>query len=114
MKELAGTYSLISSTRKIVDTGEVLDTWGKNPNGFITYGKDGRLDGHDGSQSREKRGRHTGLHPICRTIRQRWEDERGNASVGEGEADLSVLWRAPEGETPQTPTPGPPKRKPRA
>ena len=43
MKELAGTYSLISSTRKIVDTGEVLDTWGKNPNGFITYGKDGRM-----------------------------------------------------------------------
>jgi hypothetical protein len=39
MKELAGTYSLISSMRKIVDTGEVLDTWGKNPNGFITYGK---------------------------------------------------------------------------
>ena len=43
MKELAGTYSLISSTRTIVDTGEVLDTWGKNPNGFITYGKDGRM-----------------------------------------------------------------------
>jgi Lipocalin-like domain len=43
MKELAGTYSLIRSTRKIVDTGEVLDTWGKNPKGFITYGKDGRM-----------------------------------------------------------------------
>ena len=43
MKELAGTYSLISSTRKIVDTGEVLDTSGKNPNGFITYGRDGRM-----------------------------------------------------------------------
>src|SRR3984957_19159773 len=43
MKELAGTYSLISSTRKLVETGEVFDTWGKNPNGFITYGKDGRM-----------------------------------------------------------------------
>jgi hypothetical protein len=43
MKELAGPYSLIRSTWKIVDTGEVLDTWGKNPNGFITYGKDGRM-----------------------------------------------------------------------
>jgi Lipocalin-like domain len=42
MKELAATYSLIRSTRRIVDTGEV-DTWGKNPNGFITYGKDGRM-----------------------------------------------------------------------
>src|SRR5262245_63379445 len=41
--ELAGTYKLISSTRKILDTGEVLDTWGKNPKGFIMYGKDGRM-----------------------------------------------------------------------
>ena len=42
-EELAGTYKLISSTRKIIDTGEVLDTWGANPKGFITYGKDGRM-----------------------------------------------------------------------
>src|SRR6266566_8304536 len=41
--DFAGTYKLISSTRKILDTGEVLDTWGKNPKGFITYGKDGRM-----------------------------------------------------------------------
>jgi Lipocalin-like domain len=41
--ELVGTYKLISSTRKVLDTGEVLDTWGKNPNGFIIYGKDGRM-----------------------------------------------------------------------
>jgi len=41
--ELVGTYKLISSTRKILDTGEVLDTWGKNPKGFVTYGKDGRM-----------------------------------------------------------------------
>jgi hypothetical protein len=42
-EELAGTYRLISSTRKILETGEVLNTWGKNPKGFITYGKDGRM-----------------------------------------------------------------------
>jgi Lipocalin-like domain len=41
--ELVGTYKLISSTRKLVDTGEVQDTWGRNPNGFIMYGKDGRM-----------------------------------------------------------------------
>jgi Lipocalin-like domain len=41
--ELAGTYKLISSTRKLLDTGEVLDTWGKSPKGFITYGNDGRM-----------------------------------------------------------------------
>ena len=41
--ELTGSYRLISSTRKILDTGEVLNTWGKNPKGFITYGKDRRM-----------------------------------------------------------------------
>jgi hypothetical protein len=41
--ELVGTYKLISSTRKVLDTGEVLDTWGKHPNGFIIYGKEGRM-----------------------------------------------------------------------
>ena len=41
--ELAGMYRLVSSTRTILDTGEVLDTWGKNPNGLIIYGKDGRM-----------------------------------------------------------------------
>jgi len=42
-EELAGTYKLISSTRKVLDTGEVLDTYGKHPTGYIMYGKDGRL-----------------------------------------------------------------------
>jgi lipocalin-like protein len=42
-EDLTGTYKLISSKRRIVETGEVLDTWGKNPKGFITYGKDGRM-----------------------------------------------------------------------
>ena len=42
-EDLAGTYRLISSTRKILDTGEVLDTYGKNPTGYIMYGKDGRM-----------------------------------------------------------------------
>ena len=59
-EELAGTYKLISSTRKILDTGEVLDTWGKNPKGFIMYGKDGRMlalivnDGRPKPESVEK------------------------------------------------------------
>jgi hypothetical protein len=42
-EDLAGTYKLISSTRRILDTGEILDTWGKSPRGFITYGRDGRM-----------------------------------------------------------------------
>jgi hypothetical protein len=42
-EDLSGTYKLISSKRQIVETGEVLDTWGANPQGFISYGKDGRM-----------------------------------------------------------------------
>jgi hypothetical protein len=42
-EDLTGTYKLISSKRKIVETGEVLDTWGASPKGFISYGKDGRV-----------------------------------------------------------------------
>jgi Lipocalin-like domain len=40
---LVGTYELVSWTRKVLDTGEVLDAFGKNPKGFIVYGKDGRM-----------------------------------------------------------------------
>jgi hypothetical protein len=42
-EDLTGTYKLVSSKRKIVETGEVLDTWGAHPKGFISYGKDGRM-----------------------------------------------------------------------
>jgi hypothetical protein len=42
-EELAGTYKLVSSTRKILDTGEVLNTYGQHPTGYIMYGKDGRM-----------------------------------------------------------------------
>ena len=42
-QSLEGTYKLISSTRKILDTGQVVDTYGKQPTGFITYSRDGRM-----------------------------------------------------------------------
>jgi Lipocalin-like domain len=48
-EELAGTYKLTSGTRTILDTAEVLGTWGKNPNGYIIYGKDGRRPAAGGS-----------------------------------------------------------------
>ena len=38
-----GTWKIVSSTRKLIDTGEVENAWGKNPKGYITYGKDGRM-----------------------------------------------------------------------
>ena len=40
---LEGTYKLISSTRKILETGQVVDTYGKQPTGYINYGRDGRV-----------------------------------------------------------------------
>jgi hypothetical protein len=40
---LVGSYKLIASTRKVVDTGEVSDTFGKQPSGYINYFSDGRM-----------------------------------------------------------------------
>jgi hypothetical protein len=42
-KMLDGTYKLISATRKIVETGQVVDSFGEHPTGYINYGKDGRF-----------------------------------------------------------------------
>jgi hypothetical protein len=41
--QLAGTYRLISYQRTIVATGETEDIFGKAPQGYITYGRDGRM-----------------------------------------------------------------------
>ena len=40
---LVGSYKLVASTRKMVDTGEVSDTYGKQPSGYINYSSDGRM-----------------------------------------------------------------------
>ena len=40
---LDGTYKLVSSTRQLLDTGEVVDTYGKHPTGYVNYGRDGRF-----------------------------------------------------------------------
>jgi hypothetical protein len=39
--ELSGTYKLVNEQRTIVDTGEIIPV--KNPQGYITYSKDGRM-----------------------------------------------------------------------
>src|ERR1700726_3575023 len=41
--DVIGTYRLVSSERVIVTTGETEDSFGSNPSGFITYGRDGRM-----------------------------------------------------------------------
>ncbi|WP_237143697.1 lipocalin-like domain-containing protein [Phyllobacterium zundukense] len=48
---LIGTWRLVSSTRTILDTGEVVNSYGGRPNGWINYGGDGRMMvvvAHDG------------------------------------------------------------------
>jgi hypothetical protein len=42
-EDIVGTYKLISSTRTIVETGQVEDSYGKHPNGYVMYGRDGRM-----------------------------------------------------------------------
>jgi hypothetical protein len=37
---LGGTYKLVSSTRKLLDTGEVVDACGKHHTRYVNYGKD--------------------------------------------------------------------------
>src|SRR3954471_15843014 len=39
--DISGTYRLVVEQRRIVDTGELVPV--ANPQGFITYGKDGRV-----------------------------------------------------------------------
>jgi hypothetical protein len=41
--EIWGTYTLVSATNKILDTGEVVNAFGEQPKGYITYGKEGRM-----------------------------------------------------------------------
>lgn len=42
--DLVGSWRLASATRKLVETGETVDAYGgPKPNGWISYGKDGRM-----------------------------------------------------------------------
>ena len=40
---LDGTYQLVSSTRSISGTEQVVDVFGPNPKGYVTYTKEGRM-----------------------------------------------------------------------
>jgi exopolysaccharide biosynthesis protein len=42
-EEIWGTYRLISSTKKYLDTGNTVNSFGAHPKGYITYGKEGRM-----------------------------------------------------------------------
>ena len=42
-EKLWGTWRLVGFTRTITATGETIDVFGKEPQGFLTYGQDGRM-----------------------------------------------------------------------
>jgi hypothetical protein len=42
-EELYGTWRLVSNTREVLATGEIIDVFGKSPRGFLIYGRDGRM-----------------------------------------------------------------------
>ena len=42
-EEFAGNYELVSATRKILETGQTEDTFGKKPKGLAMYGSDGHF-----------------------------------------------------------------------
>jgi hypothetical protein len=43
VEELYGTWTLVSWTRRLLDTGETVEAFGKAPRGFLSYGRDGRV-----------------------------------------------------------------------
>jgi hypothetical protein len=72
-EEVHGTWMLVSSTRKVVDTGQEFDTYGKRPKGFITYGPEGRMMAiivHDGRPKPESIDKMTDLQrtELFRTV----------------------------------------------
>src|SRR5271170_4865846 len=42
-EEIWGTYKIISATVHWLDNDQTEDAYGKHPNGYITYGTDGRM-----------------------------------------------------------------------
>jgi hypothetical protein len=43
IEQLYGTWRLVSWTREVVGTGERTEIFGKAPQGFLTYNRDGRM-----------------------------------------------------------------------
>ena len=43
VEKLYGTWKLVSFTQRYVATGETIDVFGKDPSGFLSYSRDGRM-----------------------------------------------------------------------
>jgi Lipocalin-like domain len=42
-EQLLGTWRLVSFTARVAETGEIVDTFGKAPYGYLNYSPDGRM-----------------------------------------------------------------------
>lgn len=42
-RDLYGTWKLVSQSRKLTDTGEIIQLRGKAPTGYLSFGPDGRM-----------------------------------------------------------------------
>jgi hypothetical protein len=45
VEKLYGTWKLLSFTQRLVATGETVDAFGQSPSGFLSYSRDGRMNG---------------------------------------------------------------------
>jgi len=52
--DLYGTWKLVSQSQKLTDTGEIREGRGKAPNGYVSFGRDGRLMGFILDEKRPK------------------------------------------------------------
>ena len=52
--DLYGTWKMVSQSQKLIDTGEIRAGRGKSPNGYLSFGQDGRLMGFILSEKRPK------------------------------------------------------------
>jgi Lipocalin-like domain len=53
-EKLYGTWRLVSDVRKDVETGAMTDNFGKHPQGFLSYGRDGRMSAIEVAEQRPK------------------------------------------------------------
>jgi hypothetical protein len=53
-EKLYGTWRLVSDVRQDVETGAMSDNFGKHPQGFLSYGRDGRMSAIEVAEQRPR------------------------------------------------------------
>lgn len=97
--DIYGTWRLVSSKTRFIETGEERNTLGSRPNGYITYTPDGRMITVAISSERPNVGRATNLTDADRAklIRTMWAYSgtftlNGNAIVHHIDSSWNEFW----------------------